>query len=178
MPGEPNSPAPGEMRRATRNHAAALSAFAARTFQETFAHSTSAQDMAGHLAEHYGVPQQSSEIADRRCVTLDVRFQSRLTLLRLGRRRSSSSRWSSRWSRGCAVPFTSRNRVRKRDGEELRRQVDGQQPRVGVDGLVTGHGASARRGATRTFALSPTPVTCGKFRVHIASTEGLFLQLR
>ena len=46
--------------------------FAAGTFHETFAHSTSAHDMAEHLATHYGELRQAAEIVDPQCVTLVV----------------------------------------------------------------------------------------------------------
>jgi diamine N-acetyltransferase len=52
------------VRRGTPADAAALAAFAARTFEETFAHSTSVADMQAHLARSYGVVQQGQELAD------------------------------------------------------------------------------------------------------------------
>lgn len=60
------------MRRGTPADAADLAAFAARTFEATFAHSTSAADMQAHLARAYGVAQQGSELADPRMVTVLV----------------------------------------------------------------------------------------------------------
>lgn len=47
-----------------------LSRFAARTFEETFAHSTSAADMAAYLADHYSPEIQRAEIEDPRATTL------------------------------------------------------------------------------------------------------------
>ena len=47
-----------------------LSRFAARTFEETFAHSTSPADMAAYLASHYSPGIQRAEIEDARTTTL------------------------------------------------------------------------------------------------------------
>ncbi len=52
------------IRRGTVADAAALAAFAARTFAETFGPDNDPADLAAHLAESYGVPQQSKELAD------------------------------------------------------------------------------------------------------------------
>ena len=58
------------IRPADPGDAAALARFAARTFEETFAHSTSAADMAAYLASHYSLEIQRSEITDPRTTTL------------------------------------------------------------------------------------------------------------
>jgi RimJ/RimL family protein N-acetyltransferase len=52
--------------------AAMLADLAARTFRDTFADGTSAEDMALHLAEAYGPVQQGRELADTAIVTLLV----------------------------------------------------------------------------------------------------------
>ncbi|MCC6930633.1 MAG: GNAT family N-acetyltransferase [Gemmatimonadaceae bacterium] len=52
------------IRRAARADAAALAALAARTFDETFGASSSAEDLALHLAKSYGEARQLSEIED------------------------------------------------------------------------------------------------------------------
>jgi ribosomal protein S18 acetylase RimI-like enzyme len=49
--------------------AAVLATFAARTFRETFSHSTSAEHMAEHLATSYGVAQQTRELESPDCIT-------------------------------------------------------------------------------------------------------------
>ena len=58
------------IRPADPGDAAALARFAARKFEETFAHSTSAADMAAYLVAHYSPEIQRSEIADPRTTTL------------------------------------------------------------------------------------------------------------
>jgi len=58
------------IRPAEANDAEALSRFASRTFEETFAHSTSAADMAAYLAAHYSPAIQRGEIEDPRATTL------------------------------------------------------------------------------------------------------------
>ena len=58
------------IRPAEANDAEALSRFASRTFEETFAHSTSAADMAAYLAAHYSPAIQRGEIDDPRATTL------------------------------------------------------------------------------------------------------------
>lgn len=47
-----------------------LAAFAARTFEETFAHTTSTADMELHLARSYGPAQQGAELADPTMTTI------------------------------------------------------------------------------------------------------------
>lgn len=49
--------------------AAALAALASRTFEETFRHTTTAEDMAAHLAQAYGEAQQGAELADAGTLT-------------------------------------------------------------------------------------------------------------
>jgi diamine N-acetyltransferase len=58
------------IRHAAADDAAALTVFAARTFEDTFAHSTSAADMAAYLADHYSPEIQRAEIEDQRATTL------------------------------------------------------------------------------------------------------------
>ena len=50
--------------------AAALAELAARTFRETFAAGSPPEDMALHLAQAYGTPQQQRELADPDMTTL------------------------------------------------------------------------------------------------------------
>ena len=58
------------IRRAIVADAAALAAFAARTFDETFGPHNRPGDIAAHLASAYSVAQQTSEIEDADAVTL------------------------------------------------------------------------------------------------------------
>ncbi len=58
------------LRRGELADAAPLAVFAARTFEETFAHTTSAADMAVHLARSYGPSQQGAELADPAITTI------------------------------------------------------------------------------------------------------------
>jgi ribosomal protein S18 acetylase RimI-like enzyme len=58
------------IRLAQSGDAAALAAFAARTFQEAFAAENSAEDMALYLAANYGRERQGAEIRDPGIVTL------------------------------------------------------------------------------------------------------------
>ena len=51
------------IRPGTNQDAAALAAFAARTFAETFAADSSAADMQAHLSHTYGIAQQTEELA-------------------------------------------------------------------------------------------------------------------
>ena len=57
-------------RRAEPADAAALAAFAAESFRDTFAAHNTAQDMRAYLDEAYGVGQQSRELADPEMRTL------------------------------------------------------------------------------------------------------------
>ncbi|NOT10198.1 MAG: GNAT family N-acetyltransferase [Gemmatimonadales bacterium] len=57
-------------RRAEVPDAAALAAFAARVFVETYGPDNRPEDLAEHLATSYGVPQQTRELADPDYVTL------------------------------------------------------------------------------------------------------------
>jgi ribosomal protein S18 acetylase RimI-like enzyme len=54
----------GTLRRGVPSDAATLAAFAARTFAETFGHSTTPANMAAHVAAAYGVEQQGKELRD------------------------------------------------------------------------------------------------------------------
>lgn len=58
------------MRRAVAADAAALAAFAERTFRDSFAEWNTAANMAGHCARHFGPDTQAREISDRGRVTL------------------------------------------------------------------------------------------------------------
>ncbi|MBL8958585.1 MAG: GNAT family N-acetyltransferase [Gemmatimonadetes bacterium] len=60
------------IRRGIPADAGALAALASRTFEETFRHTTTAEDMAAYLARAYGVAQQGAELADRDTVTFLV----------------------------------------------------------------------------------------------------------
>ena len=58
------------IRHGTVADAPVLAAFAARTFQETFAHQSTEADMAAHLEKAYGVTQQAAELSDPDVTTL------------------------------------------------------------------------------------------------------------
>lgn len=58
------------IRRGVAADANALAAFAARTFAETFAHTTTPLDMAAHLASAYSEERQGAEIRDPDTITL------------------------------------------------------------------------------------------------------------
>lgn len=58
------------IRSAVVTDADALAAFAARTFEVTFAPDNDANDVALHLAEAYGPAQQGAEIGDPRMATV------------------------------------------------------------------------------------------------------------
>jgi GNAT superfamily N-acetyltransferase len=60
------------IRLAAQSDAASLADLAARTFRDTFAADTAAEDMALHLAQAYGPQQQGRELADPDIVTLLV----------------------------------------------------------------------------------------------------------
>jgi GNAT superfamily N-acetyltransferase len=60
------------IRRAEPGDAAALAAFGARTFAETFGADNSPEDLSAYLAGAYGEPQQRAEFADSGIVTLVV----------------------------------------------------------------------------------------------------------
>jgi GNAT superfamily N-acetyltransferase len=64
------APKPDALRRGVPSDAPALAAFAARTFEETFAADNRAEDMQAHLAAHYGATQQGAELADPSVATL------------------------------------------------------------------------------------------------------------
>lgn len=61
---------PGTVRRAAASDASALADFAARIFQITFGPDNRPEDLAAHLAESYGVPQQTRELEDPDWITL------------------------------------------------------------------------------------------------------------
>lgn len=65
----PNPPSLA-IRRAEPADAAALAAFAARTFREVFGPQNRPEHMEAHLASAYGVAQQARELANPDCVTL------------------------------------------------------------------------------------------------------------
>lgn len=52
------------IRRGMSDDAAHLAELGARTFRETFAAENRAEDIALHLAQAYGVPQQTAELID------------------------------------------------------------------------------------------------------------------
>ena len=58
------------IRRGVATDARALATFAARTFEETFAHATAPQNMAAHLVNAYGEEQQGAELRDPDTITL------------------------------------------------------------------------------------------------------------
>jgi len=58
------------IRRGTKADAAALAAFAERTFVETFGPDNRPEDMQVHLAATYGVEKQAQELADTSTITL------------------------------------------------------------------------------------------------------------
>ena len=58
------------IRHGVATDAAALAELAARTFRETFAAGSPPEDMALHLAQAYGTPQQQRELADPDMTTL------------------------------------------------------------------------------------------------------------
>lgn len=62
--------APVTIRRATVEDAAAVAAFGAKTFEDTFGADNRPEDMAEHLASAFGVPQQTAELASPDYVTL------------------------------------------------------------------------------------------------------------
>jgi diamine N-acetyltransferase len=66
------------IRAGTVQDAAALAAFAARTFAETFAADNSAADMQAHLSRTYGVAEQTAELSDPEVITLLVEAAGRL----------------------------------------------------------------------------------------------------
>ncbi|MGQ0647567.1 MAG: GNAT family N-acetyltransferase [Gemmatimonadaceae bacterium] len=69
-PPKPDEAEIPRLRRGVPDDARRLAAFAALTFEETFAHSTSAEHMAEHLSSAYGVPQQTRELQSPDYVTL------------------------------------------------------------------------------------------------------------
>jgi GNAT superfamily N-acetyltransferase len=66
------------IRAGTIQDAAALAAFAARTFAETFADDNAAADMQAHLTRSYGVAQQTAELASPAVITLLAEADDRL----------------------------------------------------------------------------------------------------
>lgn len=78
----------GTFRRGVEADAAALAAFAARTFQETFAHSTSATNMDAHLAAAYGAELQGRELRDPESVTLLLEHEGGLIAFAQVRRKA------------------------------------------------------------------------------------------
>jgi diamine N-acetyltransferase len=67
-----------DIRPGTAADAAALAAFAARTFAETFAADNDAADMQAHVARAYGIPQQTAELTDPEMATLLAEQAERL----------------------------------------------------------------------------------------------------
>ncbi len=66
------------VRRGQPEDAAALAAFAARTFTDAFGAANSAADLAAHLASVYGVAQQGRELADSTYSTLLIEEDNQL----------------------------------------------------------------------------------------------------
>jgi ribosomal protein S18 acetylase RimI-like enzyme len=69
---------PVSIRPGTIADAAALAAFAARTFADTFAASNTPEDLQAFLASAYGVPQQTAELTSPDVVTLLAEEDGRL----------------------------------------------------------------------------------------------------
>jgi diamine N-acetyltransferase len=67
-----------QIRPGTIDDAAALAAFAAHTFSETFAAENSAADMQAHLRSAYGVEQQTAELTSPAVTTLLAEMDGRL----------------------------------------------------------------------------------------------------
>lgn len=74
---EPAGPI-GSFRRGVPRDAAALAAFAARTFRETFGHSASAADLDAHEAAAYGTAQQERELVDPDTITILIEHEGTL----------------------------------------------------------------------------------------------------
>lgn len=66
----PDTPATLIVRQATPSDAAAVAAFAERTFVETFGRDNTPEDLAAHVAKAFGVAQQSDELRDPNMITL------------------------------------------------------------------------------------------------------------
>jgi diamine N-acetyltransferase len=66
------------IRSGTSQDAAALAAFAARTFAETFAGDNPAADMRLHLSRAYGIAQQTAELTSPAVITLLAEDEGRL----------------------------------------------------------------------------------------------------
>ena len=66
------------IRAGTVQDAAALAAFAARTFAETFAADNSVADMQAHVSRAYGVAQQTAELTSPSVITLIAEADGRL----------------------------------------------------------------------------------------------------
>ena len=78
-------------RRGRPADAAALAAFAARTFEETFGHSTTPEQLAEHLASAYGVAQQTQELESTDSITVLVEQDGALVAFAQVRRRAPPS---------------------------------------------------------------------------------------
>ncbi|MBC7897531.1 MAG: GNAT family N-acetyltransferase [Cytophagaceae bacterium] len=88
MDSVPDASGIGTFRRGVEADAATLAAFAARTFQETFAHSTSSANMDAHLAAAYGVEQQGRELRDPGSATLLLEHEGVLVAFAQVRRKA------------------------------------------------------------------------------------------
>ena len=66
------------IRHGRASDATALAELAGRTFRETFADGSSAEDLALHLAQAYGTPQQQHELDDPDVTTLLVETEGQL----------------------------------------------------------------------------------------------------
>ena len=84
----PDASGIGTFRRGVEADAARLARFAARTFEETFGHSTSAANMEVHLAAAYGVEQQGRELRDPASITLLLEHEGALIAFAQVRRKA------------------------------------------------------------------------------------------
>ena len=67
-----------QIRHGASHDAAALAAFAERTFVETFAADNAAADMQAHVSQAYGVAQQTAELTNPAVITLLAEADGRL----------------------------------------------------------------------------------------------------
>ncbi|MFP5245454.1 MAG: GNAT family N-acetyltransferase, partial [Thermoanaerobaculia bacterium] len=80
-----------QIRRATPSDAAALAAFAAETFRDTFAAQNSPEDMEAYLAKTYGEAQQRRELEQPRTAALLVFDEEKLVAF--AQLRATDSQW-------------------------------------------------------------------------------------
>lgn len=82
-----NYSVPALIRVGVDTDAPALAAFAARTFEETFAADNCQEDLRVHLAKAFGVPQQTLELRDPNTITLLAHIESALVAFAQVRRK-------------------------------------------------------------------------------------------